>query len=740
MEQWKNFKGQKWQQKIDVIQFIIDNYDAYEGDHSFLASITPKTKKLRDAFFKLLEKEKEKDGVLDIDTTVAAGVLSHKSGYLDKKNELIKGLQTDAPLKRLLNPFGGMKMAKEACEAYGYKVDPKLDEEFKHKTTHNDAVFRVYTPEMKKFRQNGVITGLPDAYGRGRIIGDYRRVALYGADRLIQEKKQDFSDLGERTMTDDIIILREEVAKQIKSLNNLKTMAELYGDDISLPASNSREAVQWTYYAYLGAIKEANGAAMSLGRVSTFLDIYFARDLAAGIIDEKGVQELVDQFVLKLRMARHLRTPAYNKLFAGDPTWVTEAIGGMCLDGRTMVTKTSFRFLHTLYNLDTAPEPNMTVLWSKDLPHNFKQYCAKVSHDTSSIQYENDDLMKPIFGDDYGIACCVSAMSLGKQMQYFGARCNIVKLLLMALNGGKDELSGEQILPERISFNDTSSPLDYDRVKKSFYECIDYLCAQYVNTMNIIHYMHNKYAYESVQLALHDTKVEKLMAFGIAGISVLADSLSAIKHAKVVPIVDKNGLIVDFDTKGDFPTFGNDDERVDNIAAEVVEYFYKSLQKTPCHRDAKHTLSVLTITSNVVYGQLTGNTPCGRREGVPFAPGANPFHNREKNGALASLNSVSKLNYDCCQDGISNTFSIVPKTLGKEEDIILDNLVQMMDGYFANGGFHLNVNMHTKEDLEKAHKDPDKYPHLTIRVSGYAVRFSVLSEKHREEVISRTFF
>ncbi|MCL2555949.1 MAG: formate C-acetyltransferase [Firmicutes bacterium] len=740
MENWKNFCGQKWQEKIDVRQFIVDNFSPYEGDHKFLAGVSTKTAKLRDAFFKLLEKEKDNGGVLDVDTSVPAGVLSHKAGYLDKKNELIKGFQTDEPLKRLLNPYGGIKMAREACTAYGYKVSDKVEEQFKYKTTHNDGVFKVYTPEMKKFRKNGVITGLPDAYGRGRIIGDYRRLALYGADKLIAEKQKDFSELGERTMTDDVIILREEVFHQIESLNNLKEMAALYGDDISKPAANSREAVQWTYYAYLGAIKEANGAAMSLGRVSTFFDIYFEKDLKSGAIDENGVQELVDQFVLKLRMARHLRTPDYNALFAGDPTWVTEAIGGMCIDGRTMVTKTSFRFLHTLYNLDTAPEPNMTVLWSKDLPNNFKKYCAKVSHDTSSVQYENDDLMKPIFGDDYGIACCVSAMTLGKQMQYFGARCNIVKLLLLALNGGKDELSGEQILPERIGFNDPAKPLDYEKVKKSFYECVDYLCKQYVNTMNVIHYMHNKYAYESVQLAFHDTNVEKLMAFGIAGISVLADSLSAIKHAKVTPIVDKNGLIVDFDTKGDFPTFGNDDERVDNIAAEIVEYFYKSLQKTPCHRGAKHTLSVLTITSNVVYGKLTGNTPCGRRTGVPFAPGANPFHNREKNGALASLNSVAKLNYECCQDGISNTFSIVPKTLGKEEDAVLSNLVQMMDGYFANGGFHLNVNMHTKEDLEKAHKDPDKYPHLTIRVSGYAVRFSVLSPKHREEVISRTFF
>ncbi|MCL2860822.1 MAG: formate C-acetyltransferase [Firmicutes bacterium] len=740
---WDNFKGTKWKNKIDVRHFIVKNFTPYKGGHDFLVGASAKTAVLRDKYLELLNEEKKRGGVYKIDSEKVISVLSHDAGYLDKENEVIVGLQTDEPLKRGLNPFGGIRMARTSAIAYGHKVSDLVEEQFKYKTTHNDGVYRVYTPEMKKFRNNGVITGLPDAYGRGRIIGDYRRVALYGVDKLIEEKMNDFVEMGNGYMSDERIRLREELYRQREFLWKLKDMALLYGHDISNPAKNAKEAVQWTYYAYLGAIKEANGAAMSLGRVSTFFDIYIEKDIADGILTETEAQELIDQFVLKLRMARHLRTPEYNDLFVGDPTWVTEAIGGMCEDGRTMVTKTSFRFLHTLYNLETAPEPNMTVLWSKDLPEKFKLYCAKVSHDTSSVQYENDDLMREPFGDDYGIACCVSAMTLGKQMQYFGARCNIVKLLLLCLNGGKDEMTGDQILPESPNYKEMlkdGGVLDYKKVKKRFLESVDYLCEQYVNTMNIIHFMHDKYAYEKVQMALHDTKVERLMAFGIAGISVLADSLSAIKYAKVTPITDERGIVVDYLVEGEFPTFGNDEEGVDDIAKEVVEYFYSSLKKTPCYRDAIHTLSLLTITSNVVYGKLTGNTPCGRKEGEPFAPGANPYHNREKHGALASLNSVAKLSYDYCKDGISNTFSIAPKSLGKNEKMIFENISALLDGYFKSGGFHLNVNMHKKEDLQKAHEAPKEYPNLTVRVSGYAVRFGVLSTKHRQEVLDRTFF
>ncbi|MCL2255292.1 MAG: formate C-acetyltransferase [Firmicutes bacterium] len=739
---WEEFKGTKWKTNVDVREFIVKNYEPYKGGHEFLVGPSQKTAILRDKFLELLVEEKKRGGVYNLDADRVISVMSHPAGYMDKENEVIVGFQTDEPLKRGLNPFGGIKMAREGAEAYGYKVGELVEEQFKYATTHNCGVFKAYTPEMKKLRKNGVITGLPDAYGRGRIIGDYRRLALYGADKLLIDKKREKDELGGH-MTNEKIRLREELQGQIDFLSKLKDMAKLYGYDISNPATNAKEAIQWTYFAYLGSIKESNGAAMSLGRVSTFFDIYIERDIKNGTLTEESAQELIDQFVLKLRMARHLRTPAYNDLFAGDPTWVTEAIGGMGLDGRTMVTKTSFRFMHTLYNLETAPEPNMTVLWSNNLPEKFKLYCAKVSHDTSSIQYENDDLMRGIFTDDYGIACCVSAMTLGKQMQYFGARCNIAKLLLLCLNGGKDELTGEQILPEIPDYKvmlKEDGTLDFKKVQKHFLKSVDYLCEQYVNTMNIIHYMHDKYAYENVQMSFHDAKVERLMAFGIAGISVLADSLSAIKFAKVTPKTDEKGIVVDYAVDGDFPTFGNDDNKVDKIAQEVVEYFYNSLKKTPCHRDATHTLSLLTITSNVVYGKLTGNTPCGRKLGQPFAPGANPYHNREKHGAVASLNSVAKLSYEFCRDGISNTFSISPQSLGKEEKTVFSNIATLLDGYFKNGGFHLNVNMHKKEELQKAHEAPKEYPNLTVRVSGYAVRFGVLSSKHREEVLDRTFF
>ena len=738
MEQWNNFVPGAWQEKIDVRDFIQKNYKPYTGDDKFLAGPTERTKRLMAKLEALMAAEREKGGVLKVDTETVMSLLTFAPGYLDKEDELIVGLQTDEPLKRGVNPFGGIRMARSACEAYGYKLSDKIEEEFRYRTTHNDGVFRVYGPETRAARHCGLITGLPDAYGRGRIIGDYRRVALYGVDKLMAEKQKDMAQLYARPMTDDVIRLIEEVWRQIDFLNKLAGMAEMYGCDIRRPAANAHEAVQWLYFGYLGAIKEQNGAAMSLGRVSTFLDIYFERDLAAGILDEQGAQELMDHFVMKLRMARHLRTPSYNELFGGDPMWITEAVGGMGEDGRTLVTKNSFRVLHTLYDLGSAPEPNLTVLWSGTLPEGFKRFCAKVSCDTDAIQYENDDLMRPIYGDDYAIACCVSAMRVGKDMQFFGARTNLPKLLLMALNGGRDEMKNEQVGPAIEPY--AGEYLDYDEVcrRLDFYRA--WVAKVYANTMNIIHYMHDKYAYEKLQMALHDTEVHRYMAFGIAGLSVLADSLSAIRYAKVRCVRDEaTGLISDFEVEGEYPAFGNDDDRVDSIAAEQARLFFEELKKHPLYRNAEPTLSVLTITSNVVYGKKTGSTPDGRKAGEPFAPGANPMHGREKSGALASLNSVAKLKYDCCKDGISNTFSILPEALGKTDAERHGNLVALLDGYFAQMAHHLNVNVMNRQMLEEAYEDPTKYPNLTIRVSGYAVNFHKLSREQQREVIRRTF-
>lgn len=737
MEAYRNFVKGKWCDAIDVADFIRHNYTPYTGDESFLAGPTPRTKKLNAVLEGLQKLERENGGVLGIDTDTVSSLLAYPPAYMDKENELIVGLQTGAPLVRGINPFGGIRMARSACEAYGTKMSPKIDEAFRYRTTHNDGVFRVYTDEMRKCRHVGILTGLPDAYGRGRIIGDYRRVALYGVDRLIEEKKKDKAELGTRTMTAENIKLCEEVYEQIEFLGMLKEMAADYDLDISVPATNLHEATQWVYFAYLAANKEQNGAAMSLGRVSTFLDIYAERDLAEGTLDESGVQEIIDGFVIKLRTMRHLRTPEYNELFAGDPMWITESLGGMGEDGRTLVTKNSFRFLHTLYNLGSSPEPNLTVLWSKDLPRAFKKYAAKVSAETDSIQYENDDVMRPISGDDYAIACCVSSMKVGKQMQFFGARCNLAKTLLMALNGGKDERYFMQVGPEMPVYE--GDVLEYGEVMKRFDFYLDWLTKTYVNTMNVIHFMHDKYAYEKIQMALHDTEVERLMAFGVAGLSVLADSLSAIKYARVRPVRNDDGIIVDFVTEGDFPKFGNDDDRVDSIAKETLEKVITGLRRVPAYRGAKHTLSVLTITSNVVYGKKTGSTPDGRKAGEPFAPGANPMHNREENGALASLNSVAKLPYDCCRDGISNTFSIVPAALGKTLDERTDNLVDILDGYFAQNAHHINVNVLDRQKLIDAMNDPSLYPNLTIRVSGYAVNFNKLTKEQQREVISRTF-
>ncbi len=737
MEAYRNFVKGKWCDAIDVADFIRHNYTPYTGDESFLAGPTPRTKKLNAVLEGLQKLERENGGVLGIDTDTVSSLLAYPPAYMDKENELIVGLQTGAPLVRGINPFGGIRMARSACEAYGTKMSPKIDEAFRYRTTHNDGVFRVYTDEMRKCRHVGILTGLPDAYGRGRIIGDYRRVALYGVDRLIEVKKKDKAELGTRTMTAENIKLCEEVYEQIEFLGMLKEMAADYGLDISVPATNLHEATQWVYFAYLAANKEQNGAAMSLGRVSTFLDIYAERDLAEGTLDESGVQEIIDGFVIKLRTMRHLRTPEYNELFAGDPMWITESLGGMGEDGRTLVTRNSFRFLHTLYNLGSSPEPNLTVLWSKDLPRAFKKYAAKVSAETDSIQYENDDVMRPISGDDYAIACCVSSMKVGKQMQFFGARCNLAKTLLMALNGGKDERYFMQVGPEMPVYE--GDVLEYGEVMKRFDFYLDWLTKTYVNTMNVIHFMHDKYAYEKIQMALHDTEVERLMAFGVAGLSVLADSLSAIKYARVRPVRNDDGIIVDFVTEGDFPKFGNDDDRVDSIAKETLEKVITGLRRVPAYRGAKHTLSVLTITSNVVYGKKTGSTPDGRKAGEPFAPGANPMHNREENGALASLNSVAKLPYDCCRDGISNTFSIVPAALGKTLDERTDNLVDILDGYFAQNAHHINVNVLDRQKLIDAMNDPSLYPNLTIRVSGYAVNFNKLTKEQQREVISRTF-
>ena len=734
---WRNFKGEVWKNEINVRDFIQQNYKEYTGDDSFLAKATERTNELMSKVQALFKLERAKGGVLDVDTDTVSSLTSYRAGYIDRDNELIVGMQTDAPLKRGLNPFGGMRMVKQACEAYGYDVSEKVKNEFKYRTTHNDGVFRAYTDEMRLARKCHVITGLPDAYGRGRIIGDYRRVALYGVDRLIEEKTKDKKALNGSDFSVDMIRQSEELAQQINFLKKLKEMAIIYGFDIGEPAKNAKEAIQWTYFGYLAAIKEQNGAAMSLGRVSTFFDIYIERDIEEGILTEEGAQELMDDFVMKLRIARHLRTPEYNELFGGDPMWITEAVGGMGLDNRTLVTKSSFRMLNTLYTLGPSPEPNLTILWSTSLPSGFKKFCAKVSKDTDSIQYENDDLMKPIYGDDYAIACCVSAMRIGKQMQFFGARCNLAKLLNIAINGGYDAMSNIHIGPQ-LPVMDVEK-LDYNEVMERFNIYVSWLSKLYVNTMNVIHYMHDKYCYEKIQMALHDTNVDRLMAFGIAGLSVVADSLSAIKYANVKPIKNLEGYIVGYETTGDFPKYGNDDDNVDSIAKEITHNVITELRKTPTYRNATHTLSVLTITSNVMYGKNTGATPDGRKAHEPFAPGANPMHNREENGALASLNSVAKISYDDCRDGVSNTFSITPNALGRTDEERIDNLVNILDGYFAKKAHHININVLNRETLLKAYDNPEDYPNLTIRVSGYAVNFNKLSREQQKEVISRTF-
>ncbi len=736
MQGWEFFKGESWKNKIDVEDFILNNYKEYLGDESFLEGISDKTKVIITKVNELTKEELQK-GVLDVETKIISGIDNFEPGYIDKDNEVIVGLQTDKPLKRIVNLYGGIRMAHTSLEAYGYKLDEVVDKHFKEfRKSHNDGVFDAYTEEIRRARSAGLLTGLPDAYGRGRIIGDYRRIALYGIDYLIEQKQNDLKEIKE--INEETIRLREEVSEQIKALNEIKSMALKYGFDISKPATNAKEATQWLYFGYLAAIKENNGAAMSLGRTSTFLDIYIERDLENGTLTEKEAQEIIDQFVIKLRIARHLRTPEYNELFAGDPTWVTEAIGGMNLNGQSLVTKNSFRYLHTLINLGSSPEPNLTVLWSNNLPENFKKYCAKISILTDAIQYENDDIMRPIYGDDYAIACCVSAMKVGKQMQFFGARCNLAKSLLYAINGGIDEMSGKLVVEgiDKI----TDDVLDYEKVKKAYDNMLEKIAKTYVDAMNIIHYMHDKYAYEKAQMALHDTNVEHLMAFGVAGLSVATDSLSAIKYAKVKPIRNEQGIAIDFEIDGDYPKYGNDDDRVDSIAVDIVKTFIKELRKHPLYKHAIHTLSVLTITSNVVYGKKTGSTPDGRKKGVPFAPGANPMHGRDASGALASLNSVAKIPYkDVCQDGISNTFSIVPTALGHSEVEQINNLVNLLDGYFKQGAHHLNVNVLNREMLIDAMNNPDKYPNLTIRVSGYAVHFNRLSKEQQLEVISRTF-
>jgi formate acetyltransferase 1 len=741
---WEGFKGGGWRKKIDLRDFIAENYTPYDGNEGFLSAPTERTLKVLGKVEALLKEEADPKhrGVLNVDTAHISSLLSFDPGYIDKsgkEDELIVGLQTDEPLKRAINPFGGIKMSEKAAEEYGYHIDKSILDSFKYRTTHNDGVFRVYTEEMKKLRHTGVITGLPDSYGRGRIIGDYRRVPLYGMDYLIAQKKLDKERYGRRPMNQNNIREIEDLFRQLEFMEQLKTMALAYGPgyDISRPAENAKEAVQWLYFAYLGAVKEQNGAANSIGRITTFLDIYIERDIKAGRMTESQAQELIDDLVIKLRLVRHLRTASYNELFAGDPVWVTTSEGGISLSGRHMVTKTSYRLLNTLYNLKPSAEPNITILWSEKLPEVYKKFCAKVSVDTDSIQYENDDVMRPIYGDDYAIACCVSAMKTGKQMQYFGARCNLAKLLLMALNGGKDEITGIQAGPIGKPF--AEEKLDYGKVMAAYDFYSKWLAKTYVNTLNVIHYMHDKYAYERLMMSLHDTDVERLMAFGVSGLSVLADSLSAIKYASVTPIKDERGIIVDFKTEGDFPKYGNDDDRVDSIAEFLVEDFFKKLSKTKTYRGAIHTLSVLTITSNVVYGKKTGATPDGRKAGEPFAPGANPMHGRDCSGALCSLNSVAKLKFDCCRDGVSNTFSVTPDVLGKDEDERKTLLVTLMDGYFSQGAHHLNVNVLNKEKLVDAMENPSKYPNLTIRVSGYAVNFNKLSKNQQKEVIDRTF-
>ena len=737
-EQWNGFNKGDWQSEINVRDFIQHNYTPYEGDSSFLTPPTSKTTKLWDEVLELYKKEHDsKGGVLDIDTKTISTVSSHDAGYIDKDLEDIVGLQTDSPLKRAIMPFGGIRIVEKSCEAYDRKVDPEVEEIFhKYRKTHNDGVFDVYTPDIRAARSSHLITGLPDGYGRGRIIGDYRRVALYGVDYLIEEKKKELEILNVDDLTQDIIREREEISDQIKALNELKVMALKYGFDISNPASNAKEAVQWLYFGYLGAIKDQNGAAMSIGRTSTFLDIYFERDLKNGIITEEEAQEIMDHFVMKLRLVRFLRTPEYNELFSGDPVWVTESIGGMGIDGRTLVTKNSFRILHTLENLGPAPEPNLTVLWSTRLPEGFKKFTTDLSIKTSSIQYENDDLMRITLGDDYGIACCVSPMKIGKQMQFFGARANLAKTLLYAINGGRDEISGKQVTPKYAPI--TSEYLDYNEVMEKFNQMMDYVAKIYIKALNAIHYMHDKYSYEAIEMALHDREIYRTMACGIAGLSVVADSLSAIKYAKVKVIRDETGLAIDYNIEGDFPKFGNDDDKVDQIAVDIVRNFMDKLRKYQTYRNSTHTLSILTITSNVVYGKATGNTPDGRRIGAPFGPGANPLHGRDTNGALAVMNSIAKLPFDSAEDGISYTFSITPGTLGKTQEEKINNLVNMLDGYFTQTGHHINVNVFDRSLLEDAMEHPEKYPQLTIRVSGYAVNFTKLTREQQLDVINRT--
>jgi len=744
MDAWRGFKKGNWSENIDTRDFIQLNYTPYEGDESFLAEPTERTKNLwKKAEDLILEEVRSK--TVKVDTTRVSGINNFPAGYLDKENELIVGFQTDEPMKRIVNPYGGYRMVTNSLDAYGLKMDPTIEKYFNQfRKTHNQGVFDAYTSQMRKARTVGLLTGLPDAYGRGRIIGDYRRVALYGIDRLREDKLNEFRKLESELASEDIIRLREELSEQYRALDEMKKMAMEYGYDISVPATNAKEAIQWLYFAYLAAVKENNGAAMSLGRNGGFLDIYIKRDIEEGTLTESEAQELIDQFVMKLRMMRHLRTPEYDDLFAGDPTWVTESLGGMGLDGRTLVTKTAFRILHTLTNLDSSPEPNMTVLWSLDLPEGWKNYCSKMSIQTGSLQYENDDAMRPVHGDDYAIACCVSSMVIGKQMQFFGARANLAKSLLYAINGGVDEMKRAKD-GSLIKVLDGIEPikdevLDFDKVYANYKLVLEKVAKLYVNTMNTIHYMHDKYAYEAGQMALHDTFVHRYMAFGVAGISIVADSLSAIKYAKVKPIRDENGLAIDFEIEGDFPTYGNDDDRVDSIGVEVIEGFMEELRKTPTYRNSEHTLSILTITSNVVYGKKTGTTPDGRKKGEPFAPGANPMHGRDKTGAIASLNSVAKIPFaGCCQDGISNTFSIVPTALGKSEDERKVNLTNLMDGYFEQLAFHLNVNVLDRATLMDAYDHPEKYPNLTIRVSGYAVRFNRLTKEQQMEVIHRTF-
>ncbi len=737
-KQWNNFKSGAWQHEINVRDFIQNNYTPYEGNSSFLVTTTENTKKLWDKVLNLYKREKESDGtVLDIDTKTISTISSHAAGYIDKDLEKIVGLQTDYPLKRAIMPFGGIRIVEKSCEAYGRKVDEEVSKIFhKIRKTHNDGVFSVYTPDIRAARSSHLITGLPDGYGRGRIIGDYRRIPLYGVDLLIALKKEDLESLDTDEFNENIIREREEISEQIDSLNELKMMASKYGFDISKPASNSIEAVQWLYFGYLAAIKEQNGAAMSIGRVSTFLDIYFERDLSSGLLTEEEVQEIMDHFVMKLRLVRFLRTPEYNELFSGDPVWVTESIGGMGIDGRTLVTKNSFRILHTLENLGPAPEPNLTVLWSTRLPDGFKRYTTDLSIKTSSIQYENDDLMRITLGDDYGIACCVSPMKIGKQMQFFGARANLAKTLLYAINGGRDEISGKQITPKFSPV--ISEYLNFDEVLEKFDQMMEYVAKIYIKALNAIHYMHDKYSYEAIEMALHDKDIIRTMACGIAGLSVVADSLSAIKYAKVKVIRDDTGLAVDYEVIGDYPKFGNDDDRVDEIAVCVVRRFLNKLQKHHTYRNSKHTLSILTITSNVVYGKNTGSTPDGRTAGTPFGPGANPLHGRDENGALAVMNSIAKLPFENAEDGISYTFSITPGTLGKTEDDRITNLVNMLDGYFKQTGHHINVNVFDRSLLEDAMEHPEKYPQLTIRVSGYAVNFTKLTREQQLDVINRT--